>query len=649
MTGIGCPKRRAVLVAFGWCIAACTELNAGPDPVPPDGGLMTTTNPVLSPETPPAPDALAPVVMNPVATEPPQTTVPWTDGGMSADAPCATDGAMRCTAIAGQREQCMGGQWTQATPCDSGSLCTLSASGEDGTCAPVAEVCLGSPGRTVCDRSGTLVVCGSDGVPTSMMACNSVQHCELGAVRGTCAICLPGAADGYRCEGAELQRCADAGDQYEAVETCNTAALCNAVAGACTTSACTEGQTICDGDVLKSCNADRTGFDTVKTCEPGLCDANAGECDTCIAGTLDCLDSRVTRRCAIDGSAWINAACPADTPICVGLGKCVVCDSDDDCSTSADCRTPHCELATGVCAPQLALPGTDCSGGRQCNGSGECVKCYGRANEDGNACGGCASLSAAPDSSCSNGLLGDCQRTGKYVCSGPDTVTCDAPSVSPRAAQCGGGDEDCDGDTDEAGTRNACGGCASLSGTLGSACDGNDADQCRDGKLVCTSADRLACDDDGASASEVCDNTDNDCDGRVDEGVQTTWYRDADGDGYGVSSQTRTACNQPSGYVSRSGDCCDSEAQARPGATTWRTARNSCNSYDWNCSGTVELRYPSLQSETCSNANGCDATPGWQGSSVPTCGNTGNYLTSCSPNGAFCGGQVTGGQQQSCR
>ncbi|HID29351.1 MAG TPA: hypothetical protein EYP19_05030, partial [Desulfobacterales bacterium] len=45
------------------------------------------------------------------------------------------------------------------------------------------------------------------------------------------------------------------------------------------------------------------------------------------------------------------------------------------------------------------------------------------------------------------------------------------------------------------------------------------------------------CDDTNASinpdATEVCNGVDDDCDGQIDEGVKNTYYKDADGDGYG--------------------------------------------------------------------------------------------------------------------
>jgi hypothetical protein len=48
---------------------------------------------------------------------------------------------------------------------------------------------------------------------------------------------------------------------------------------------------------------------------------------------------------------------------------------------------------------------------------------------------------------------------------------------------------------------------------------------------------------------EVCDEVDNDCDGDTDEGLTTTYYLDADEDGYGNPSRKQDACALPDGYT----------------------------------------------------------------------------------------------------
>jgi hypothetical protein len=49
-------------------------------------------------------------------------------------------------------------------------------------------------------------------------------------------------------------------------------------------------------------------------------------------------------------------------------------------------------------------------------------------------------------------------------------------------------------------------------------------------------------------------------------GAVSTWYPDADGDGYGVDSTGVPFCSQPPGYVAYGGDCNDSVPGIHPGA-----------------------------------------------------------------------------------
>lgn len=96
----------------------------------------------------------------------------------------------------------------------------------------------------------------------------------------------------------------------------------------------------------------------------------------------------------------------------------------------------------------------------------------------------------------------------------------------------------------------------------------------------------IDCDDTDESinpdALEVCDGIDNDCDGEVDEDVDTTFYMDIDGDGYGTALVVYEACVAPSGYVSDNTDCDDTDASINPGA------EEVLDNIDNNCDGEVD-------------------------------------------------------------
>lgn len=99
----------------------------------------------------------------------------------------------------------------------------------------------------------------------------------------------------------------------------------------------------------------------------------------------------------------------------------------------------------------------------------------------------------------------------------------------------------------------------------------------------------LDCDDSSSvikpGATEYCDSIDNDCDGTVDEADAvdaSTWFSDADGDGFGDASSWQVACDAPSAYVSDDSDCDDTSSQAYPGGL------EVCDGLDNDCNGSVD-------------------------------------------------------------
>ncbi|MCP4805296.1 MAG: hypothetical protein GY884_08095, partial [Proteobacteria bacterium] len=84
-------------------------------------------------------------------------------------------------------------------------------------------------------------------------------------------------------------------------------------------------------------------------------------------------------------------------------------------------------------------------------------------------------------------------------------------------------------------------------------------------------------------AEDVCDEVDNDCDGEVDDGATlSTWYADADADGFGDADDSLDDCAEPTGYVADDTDCDDTLADVNPDAT------EACNGTDDDCDGSTD-------------------------------------------------------------
>ena len=95
------------------------------------------------------------------------------------------------------------------------------------------------------------------------------------------------------------------------------------------------------------------------------------------------------------------------------------------------------------------------------------------------------------------------------------------------------------------------------------------------------------CDDSNSninsSATETCNSIDDNCDGQIDEGVQTVYFIDNDGDTYGNPSVSILACTQPIGYTPDDTDCNDTDANISPGAEDI-----GGNGIDENCDGEID-------------------------------------------------------------
>ncbi len=259
-----------------------------------------------------------------------------------------------------------------------------------------------------------------------------------------------------------------------------------------------------------------------------------------------------------------------------------------------------------------------------------------------------------------SGAFGIC-KPGRMQCvrsvDNPPTVTA-APAcvfvIQPgsRLETCDGADQDCDNKVDESFVDSV-----TFQAQEGRPCSAPGLKgECAKGVYKCQANSQgvktVICEPPVyAPIAEICNGLDDDCNGLNDDAPNTVvatqgcpatftqYFRDGDRDNYVSPTDAKCACAAPAGYRVKVGgfDCCDTDSGTYPGEPNWKSSKNACGHWDWDCSDANragEPRYSALGTNSgCAydagkvRCNGGGAG-GWE-TAVAGCGAQGNYFGSC--------------------
>jgi hypothetical protein len=472
------------------------------------------------------------------------------------DAGCSTQGVCGDEGVASAT--CSAGKWV----CSFEST-AYQASGESGRCDLLDNDCDGDTDEEF--ATGGSVVLPLPGGGSASLG----EACGVGACEGGAVVCSPDgaalactSADSATpeiCNGADDDCDGDTDDDVVAGpgSQCSSAGVCG-VAGT-TTIDCVGGQEVCVYDGPGYHEGD----------EAGLCDDLDNDCD---GGTdEDFLPG---------GSVWFEG----DGGAKLGLGEA--------------CGVGACGGGVVVCAAGgAALECAEGSAGTEdvCNGIDD--DCDG-VTDGPFAVGGVVSFDGGPYASDAGAVLAEACGTGKcsggvVVCADPMALTCDTLG-SAAAEQCNAQDDDCDGQTDESflagGGKTYAGGpfAGDAGKSLGQACG---VGACVGGVVVCSAEDptKLTCSTLSAASAELCDSTDNDCDGSTDEEFKaggTVAY-----DGGPLPAQAGRVLGESCGTGGCSGGTviCDAAKPAALTCSSLNLAKSeSCDNADQDCDGQTD-------------------------------------------------------------
>ncbi|MBU1411967.1 hypothetical protein KKC22_10665, partial [Myxococcota bacterium] len=473
-------------------------------------------------------------------------------------------------------------------------------------------VCIGvcSPGSSFCG-GGVWGSCSNDVVPRSEECNNLDDDCDNSIDESLSRSCYTGPTGTLgvgtciggtqTCSAGAWNTCS--GEIRPISEICNNADdNCDGTTDNMGTITCGVG--ICNHSVERCVAGVTQTCDPLAGAQPETCNNIDDNCDGLIDQFYGSCYPSATAGCTEvppgSGNYTCTGLCLPGSRLCTAgaWGSCSgpvtpqgeVCDGlDNDCDGTPDDGLGSTTCGLGVCEHTVA----NCSGGtaQTCDpmqgaGTETCNSldddCDGVV-DDGllKACysGGSGCTETAPGSGVFN-CVGVC-RAGNSACAAGAWGSC-TNDVLPRAEECNGLDDDCDGSIDENLTRTCYTG---PGGTLG-------VGACIAGTQTCTAGAWSTCSGEVRPVTETCNNVDDNCDASVDNMGNLTC-------GVGICNHSVPKC------IAGATQTCDPLEGA---------IGELCNNIDDNCDGLIDQFYGSCYPVATS---GCTEVP--PGSGNYTC------------------------------